>query len=299
MICLTNERDPADARAAVPPGAPAQPSPALVAFFTYYNTEHRHSGIAMHTPAAVHDGTWIRRGPGRSRSPCSQPRRRTRAMTGRRTGRSGCSWPSTGALSGPARAAGSPALAWTAFAPGLPAQPAPAARWRCRNGLNARARHSKARRFPVLAREGATCGHSYAADGCTEDARAAAALPGGRPRQAHHRRTLTGDQAAAAGAISKGDGSLTAVATPDPAFSQARPVPQRHRRSSRLGCPAAAASRNATIRHASAQVRGPMGGCRWTRTTAPSLVRRHGPCAVANSENPGRWQLKVPKAMTH
>jgi putative transposase len=29
------------------------------AFFTYYNTEHRHSGIAMHTAATVHDGTWI------------------------------------------------------------------------------------------------------------------------------------------------------------------------------------------------------------------------------------------------
>jgi putative transposase len=29
------------------------------AFFTYYNTGHRHSGIAMHTPASVHDGTWI------------------------------------------------------------------------------------------------------------------------------------------------------------------------------------------------------------------------------------------------
>lgn len=28
------------------------------AFFTYYNNEHRHSGIAMHTPASVHDGTW-------------------------------------------------------------------------------------------------------------------------------------------------------------------------------------------------------------------------------------------------
>jgi Integrase core domain len=27
------------------------------AFFTYYNTEHRHSGIAMHTPASVHDGS--------------------------------------------------------------------------------------------------------------------------------------------------------------------------------------------------------------------------------------------------
>ena len=27
------------------------------AFFTYYNTGHRHSGIAMHTPASVHDGT--------------------------------------------------------------------------------------------------------------------------------------------------------------------------------------------------------------------------------------------------
>jgi putative transposase len=28
------------------------------AFFTFYNNEHRHSGIAMHTPASVHDGTW-------------------------------------------------------------------------------------------------------------------------------------------------------------------------------------------------------------------------------------------------
>jgi putative transposase len=27
-------------------------------FFTYCNTQHRHSGIAMHTPASVHDGTW-------------------------------------------------------------------------------------------------------------------------------------------------------------------------------------------------------------------------------------------------
>lgn len=28
-------------------------------FFWYYNNEHRHSGIAMHTPASVHDGTWV------------------------------------------------------------------------------------------------------------------------------------------------------------------------------------------------------------------------------------------------
>ncbi len=27
------------------------------AFFTYYNTRHRHSGIGLHTPATVHDGT--------------------------------------------------------------------------------------------------------------------------------------------------------------------------------------------------------------------------------------------------
>jgi transposase InsO family protein len=26
-------------------------------FFTYYNTEHRHSGIGLHTPASVHDGS--------------------------------------------------------------------------------------------------------------------------------------------------------------------------------------------------------------------------------------------------
>lgn len=29
------------------------------AFFRYYNTEHRHSGIAMHTAASVHDGSWV------------------------------------------------------------------------------------------------------------------------------------------------------------------------------------------------------------------------------------------------
>lgn len=28
------------------------------AFFTYYNTEHRHSGIGLYTPGSVHDGTW-------------------------------------------------------------------------------------------------------------------------------------------------------------------------------------------------------------------------------------------------
>jgi len=27
-------------------------------FFTYYNTEHRHSGIGFYTPGSVHDGTW-------------------------------------------------------------------------------------------------------------------------------------------------------------------------------------------------------------------------------------------------
>ncbi|WP_410050303.1 integrase core domain-containing protein [Actinomadura sp. HBU206391] len=26
-------------------------------FFIYYNNEHRHSGIGMHTPTSVHDGT--------------------------------------------------------------------------------------------------------------------------------------------------------------------------------------------------------------------------------------------------
>ena len=28
-------------------------------FFTYYNTVHRHSGIGLHTPASVHDGTAV------------------------------------------------------------------------------------------------------------------------------------------------------------------------------------------------------------------------------------------------
>ena len=27
-------------------------------FFGYYNNEHRHSGIGLHTPQSVHDGTW-------------------------------------------------------------------------------------------------------------------------------------------------------------------------------------------------------------------------------------------------
>jgi hypothetical protein len=58
------------------------------AFFTYYNTEHRHSGIAMHTPSSVHDGSWVhvqaRRAatlqaayeahPERFRGRCPQPR---------------------------------------------------------------------------------------------------------------------------------------------------------------------------------------------------------------------------------
>jgi putative transposase len=29
-------------------------------FFWHYNNEHRHSGIAMHTPASVHDGTAVK-----------------------------------------------------------------------------------------------------------------------------------------------------------------------------------------------------------------------------------------------
>jgi putative transposase len=30
----------------------------MYAFMTYYNTEHRHSGIGYYTPDSVHDGTW-------------------------------------------------------------------------------------------------------------------------------------------------------------------------------------------------------------------------------------------------
>jgi putative transposase len=72
------------------------------AFFTYRNTEHRHSGIAMHTPASVHDGTWIlvqaRRAatlqaayqahPGRFRGGCQHPDKdiptRSRSTCGRK-----------------------------------------------------------------------------------------------------------------------------------------------------------------------------------------------------------------------
>ncbi len=42
------------------PGSFAAPDEARAfcdVFFTYYNTEHRHSGIGLHTPASVHDGT--------------------------------------------------------------------------------------------------------------------------------------------------------------------------------------------------------------------------------------------------
>jgi hypothetical protein len=40
----------------------------------------------------------------------------------------------------------------------------------------------------------------------------------------------------------KGEGSLTAVATSGAAFRQVRPLTERYLRSSRLGCPTAAAS---------------------------------------------------------
>ena len=46
-------------------------------FFTYYNTEHRHSGIAMHTPSSVHDGTWAQV-QGRRPPPSGPPTRPTR-----------------------------------------------------------------------------------------------------------------------------------------------------------------------------------------------------------------------------
>ena len=43
-------------------------------FFAYYNNEHRHSGIGLHTPATVHDGTaWADPGP-----PPAGPRQRLR-----------------------------------------------------------------------------------------------------------------------------------------------------------------------------------------------------------------------------
>ena len=29
------------------------------AFFNYYNTEHRHSGMGLYTPSSVHDGTAV------------------------------------------------------------------------------------------------------------------------------------------------------------------------------------------------------------------------------------------------
>src|SRR5258708_28641979 len=61
-------------------------------FFTYYNNEHRHSGIGLHTPASVHDGTAtqihaLRRGGLLRRHSPAQPaavlRRGSRRLRGR------------------------------------------------------------------------------------------------------------------------------------------------------------------------------------------------------------------------
>jgi transposase InsO family protein len=38
-------------------GSPADARAFCQRFFTYYNTVHRHSGIGLHTPTSVHDGT--------------------------------------------------------------------------------------------------------------------------------------------------------------------------------------------------------------------------------------------------
>ena len=43
------------------------------AFFTYYNNEHRHSGIGLHTPASVHDGTATQIQARRALVPSSRP----------------------------------------------------------------------------------------------------------------------------------------------------------------------------------------------------------------------------------
>ena len=78
----------------------------------------------------------------------------------------------------------------------------------------------------------------------------------------------------AAARISKGDGPLTAVATPAAAFHQFRPPRERYRYSSRLGRPTASPAAESLAGHAFAQVRASMGGRRWIRTTGPSLVKR-------------------------
>src|SRR5262249_46385758 len=92
---------------------------------------------------------------------------------------------------------------------------------------------------------------------------------------------------AAAWIISKGEGSLTAVATSAAAFHQVRPLQDHYPYNSRLGCPTTSPPATSPVGPAPPHVRTPVGGRRWTRTTAPSLVRRHRPCAVATSENPG------------
>jgi hypothetical protein len=91
----------------------------------------------------------------------------------------------------------------------------------------------------------------------------------------------------AAARIRKGDGPLTAVATPAAAFTSSG-LRERYRYSSRLGRPTASPAAESLAGHAFAQVRASMGGRSWDRTSDPSLVRRHGLNAVANKENPGR-----------
>jgi len=52
------------------------------AFFSYYNHEHRHSGIGYHTPASVHFGTAAEVRAQRAETPGRPPTQRTRSASG-------------------------------------------------------------------------------------------------------------------------------------------------------------------------------------------------------------------------
>lgn len=45
----------------------------LTTYVNWYNHEHKHSGIALFSPAQVGDGTWITAWTSRDREPCRAP----------------------------------------------------------------------------------------------------------------------------------------------------------------------------------------------------------------------------------
>ena len=102
------------------------------------------------------------------------------------------------------------------------------------------------------------------------DAPAAAAVPVAVPGQARHRRALAGIWSGAM-PISKGDGSLTAVATPAATFCQVKLLTEQLLRNSRLGRPPRLPGEIPADGHASAQVKAPWVGAGGLEPPPPRL----------------------------